>query len=26
MCDTAIRFESPASHMCDIIDYSHMWS
>jgi len=19
MCDTAVRFESPASHMCDII-------
>jgi len=24
MCDTAVRFESPASHMCDIVDYPYM--
>jgi len=24
MCDTAVRFESSASHMCDIVDYLHI--
>jgi len=24
MCDTAVYFEIPASHMCDIVNYSHI--
>jgi len=24
ICDTVVRFESPASHMCDIVDYLYM--
>jgi len=25
MCDTTVRFESPASHMYDIIDYLYVY-
>jgi len=24
MCDTEVYFESPASHMCNIVDYTYM--